>query len=88
MLDEFAHRVVSTLGRDSSVGIATDYELEGPGILSRWGRDFPHLPRPSLGSTQLPVQWAPGFPGGQERPGRDADPSPLSRAVGHERVEL
>ena len=28
------------------------------------------------------------FPGGKERPGRDADPSPLSSAVGHERVEL
>jgi len=28
------------------------------------------------------------FPGGRERPGRDADPSPLSSAVGHERVEL
>ena len=28
------------------------------------------------------------FPGGKERPGRDADPSPPSRAVGHERVEL
>jgi hypothetical protein len=28
------------------------------------------------------------FPGGKERPGRDADPSPRSSAVGHERVEL
>jgi hypothetical protein len=28
------------------------------------------------------------FPGGIERPGRDADPSPPSSAVGHERVEL
>jgi len=28
------------------------------------------------------------FPGGKERPGRDADPSSLSSAVGHERVEL
>jgi hypothetical protein len=27
------------------------------------------------------------FPGGKERPGRDADPSPPSSAVGHERVE-
>jgi len=27
----------------SSVGIATGYGLEGPGIESRWGRDFPHL---------------------------------------------
>jgi hypothetical protein len=28
------------------------------------------------------------FPGAKERPGRDADPSPPSSAVGHERVEL
>jgi hypothetical protein len=25
------------MGRDSSVGIATSYELDGPGIESRWG---------------------------------------------------
>jgi hypothetical protein len=28
------------------------------------------------------------FPGGKERPGRDADPSLPSSAAGHERVEL
>jgi len=28
-------------GPGSSVGIATDYGLDGPGIESRWGRDFP-----------------------------------------------
>jgi len=28
------------------------------------------------------------FPGGKERPGRDADPSPPYSAVGHKRVEL
>ena len=26
------------MGRDSPVGIATCYELDGPGIESRWGR--------------------------------------------------
>ena len=30
-------------GPGSSVGIATDYGLDGPGIESRWGRDFPPL---------------------------------------------
>jgi hypothetical protein len=28
--------------RDSVVSIATRYGLDGPGIESRWGRDFPY----------------------------------------------
>ena len=47
--------------RDSSVGIATRYGLEGPEIESRWGRDCPHLSRPALGPTQPPAQWVPGL---------------------------
>ena len=41
------------------VGIATRYGLDGPVIESRWGRDFPHPSRPTLGPTQPPVQWVP-----------------------------
>jgi hypothetical protein len=37
--------------RDSTVGIATGYGLDGPGIESRWGRDFSHMSRPALGPT-------------------------------------
>jgi hypothetical protein len=54
------------VGRDSAVGIATRYRLDGPGIESRWGRDFPHPSRPALGPTQPPIQWVPDpFPGGK-----------------------
>ena len=37
--------------------LATRYGLDGPGIESRWGRDFPHPSRPAVGSTQPPIQW-------------------------------
>ena len=41
--------------RDRSVGITTRYGLDGPGIESRWGRDFPHPSRPALWPTQSPI---------------------------------
>jgi hypothetical protein len=54
----------TSVGWDSSVGIATRYGLDGPAIESRWERDFPHQSRPVLESTQPPIQWVPGlFPG-------------------------
>jgi hypothetical protein len=49
-------------GPVSSVGIATDYGLDGPGIESRWGEIFQTL---ALGPTQPPVQWVPGLSQGQ-----------------------
>jgi len=54
-----------TRGPGSVVGIATGYRLDGPGIESRWGRNFPHLSRPALWSTQPPVQWVPGLSRGK-----------------------
>jgi hypothetical protein len=48
------------LGRDSVVGIASRYGLEGSGFETRWWRDFTHPPSPTLGPTQLPVQWVLG----------------------------
>ena len=72
---------ILTSGPGSSVGIATGYGLDGPGIESRWGRDFLHLSRLALGPTQPPVQWVPGLFRRKERPKHEPDPSPLSSAV-------
>ena len=77
------------MGRDSSIGIATRYGLEGPGIESWWGgREFPHLSRPALRPTQPPVQRVPDLFPGVKRPGRDTDHPPPSSPEIKERVEL
>ena len=67
------------VGRESSVGIATPHGLDGPGIESRWKRDFRHQSRPALGPTIPPIQWAPGLSRGYSGPGRGVDhPPPLA----------
>jgi hypothetical protein len=52
---------LGTCGSGSVDGIATAYGLDGPGVESRWGRDFSHLSRPSLRPTLPPVQWVSGL---------------------------
>ena len=74
-------------GRDSSVGIATRYGLDGPGIESRWGRDFPHPSRPSVGPTQPHVQWVHVVPGGKAAGAWCWTPTPSNAEV-EGRVEL
>ena len=64
-------------GPGSVVGIATDYGLDGPGIESRWGRDFIPGPNQPWGPPNLLYNGYHFFPGGKKPPGRDADPSPL-----------
>jgi len=66
----------------SSVGIATDYGLDGPGS-NPGGDEIFRLSRPALGPTQPPVKWVPTLSGGggKVRPGRVADHSPPSSAA-------
>jgi hypothetical protein len=61
--------------------------LDGRGIESRWGRDFPHSSRPALGPTQPPIQWVPCLSRGKAAGAFRWPPTP-SRAQVKERVEI
>jgi hypothetical protein len=83
------HHYMNISGPGSSVGIVTSYtgwtvwgSNPGKGEIFRTCPDWP-WGQPSLLYNGYLV-----FPGGKERPGCDADPSPPSSAIGHERVEL
>ena len=77
----FNHRLSELRGPGSSVGIATDYGLDGPGIEFRWGEIFSRPDRP-WGPPSLLYNGYRIFPGGTVRRGRAADHShPSSAAV-------
>jgi hypothetical protein len=79
--------IIVFVGRDSSVGITTRYGLEGPGMESRWRRDFSHSSRPPWGPPSLQNRYRVSFPEvKQQGPGVD-HPLPSSVEV-KERVEL
>ena len=65
------------MGQNCSVGIVTCYRLDGLGIESRWGRDFPHLSRPAHpASSTLGTKLFPGV----KRPGLGDDHPPQPSA--------
>jgi len=67
-------------GPGSSVGIAADYGVDGPG--SNPGGDEIFRPfRPPLRPTHPPVKWVPSLSRGKARSGRAADHSPPSGAA-------
>jgi len=65
---------VWNVGRDSSVGIATRYDLHGPGIESRWGEARISAPV-QTGSGPHPASCTMGTRSflGLKRPGRGVD---------------
>jgi hypothetical protein len=56
--------------RDNVPSTMIRYGLDGPGIESWHGHDFPHRIRPALGPNHPLVQWVSGDFWGVERPGR------------------
>ena len=60
--------LITFVGRDNLVGIATRYRLDSPGIESRWGEIFRTRPDRRLYNGFR------GIPGGLNRLGRGADP--------------
>ena len=75
-------------GRDSSVGIATRYGLDGPGIESRWVARFSAPVQTDPGAHPASYRMGTGSFPGVKRPVRGVDQTPPSNAEAEERVEL
>ena len=76
------------MGRDSSIGIATHYGLDGPGIESRWGTRFSASVQTGPGAHPASYTMGTGSFPGVKRPGRGVDHKPPSSAEVKERVEV
>jgi hypothetical protein len=65
-----------TTVRGSSVGIATRYELDGPGIECRWGARFSAPVQTETGAHPASYTMGTGSFQGVKRPGRGVDHPP------------
>jgi hypothetical protein len=65
--------IVHGMSRDSSVGIAIRYGMDGPGIESRWGSSFSACVQTSPGAHPASCIIGTEFLGGVNRPGRGTD---------------
>jgi hypothetical protein len=82
------YRLAGPLGRPgSSVGIATDYGLDGLGIESRWGARFSAPVQTDPGAHPASCTMGTGSFLGVKRPGRGVN-TPLLSVEVKERVEL
>jgi hypothetical protein len=70
------------MGRDISIGIATRYGLDGPGIEFRWGSRFIVPVQTGPGAHPAPYTMGTGSFPGVKRPGRGIDhPSHLEQKL-------
>jgi hypothetical protein len=69
------------VGRDSSVGIATRYELDGPGFESRCSARFPAPVQTGPGTYPASYTIGTGSFPGWRRPGRDVGHPPLPTPI-------
>jgi hypothetical protein len=68
--------ILAYTGRDSSVGIATGYGLDGAGIEFRWGARFSAPFQTGPGTHPASYTMGTGSFPGVKRPGRGADHPP------------
>ena len=73
-----SQQVFNEVGRDSSVGIATRYGLDGPGIESRWGARFSAPVQTDPGVHPASCTVGTGSFSGVKRPGPGANHPPPS----------
>ena len=64
------------MGRDSTVGVATRYGLDGPGIESRWRVRFSAPVQTGIGTYPVSYTMGTGLLLGVKRPGRGVDHPP------------